>query len=281
MKGVAVVLAATVALSAQPQPTAGSCKLVGRPQLLPAVPEASGVAYAGGALWTLNDSDAPVLFRLDAAGRATAVAIAGARVRDWEDLATGTCAAFAKVPTGEQCFYIADIGDNRGTRQRITIYQVPVPASGSTSTKPAVAFHATYPDHPHDAEALLLTRQGTFIITKEVPARVYRFTASLYAGETGTLALLRTLHEKVRITGAAASADGRWIALRSNGALFLYTPDDFLKGGSPVRIALPGLKEPQGEGVAFGTGGELYLVSEGGGKGGAGVLTRIDCAFIR
>lgn len=287
----ALAAAACVTPSGQSQPQA-SCKPVGRAQFLPAVPEASGIAAGGGAMWTHNDSDAPVLFRLDAAGRATPVTVAGAEVRDWEDLAIGTCPASAKAAAGETCFYIADIGDNRGSRQRVTIYQVPVPPPGSTSTKPAVAYHAKYPDHPHDAEALLIvpgraqlklspTTPQIFIITKEVPSRVYRFQTSLNPGETGTLALFRTLTEKSRITGAAASPDGRWVALRSNGALLLYKTDDFLKGGGAVRIDLSGFNEPQGEGVAFGRGGELYLVSEGGGSGAAGMLTRVHCAFIQ
>jgi hypothetical protein len=49
----------------------------------------------------------------------------------------------------------------------------------------------------------------------------------------------------------------------------------------PVRIDLTSLKEPQGEGVAFGSGGDLFLISEGGGGEASGVLTRIHCAFVR
>ena len=119
------------------------------------------------------------------------------------------------------------------------------------------------------------------IITKDVPPRVYRFQRPLKPGDTGTLALVRTLKETVRITGASASPDGRWVALRSNGALLVYTPDAFDKGGEPVRVTLAGFKEAQGEGVTFGQNGELYLISEGGGKNAAGVLTRVRCAFIR
>lgn len=264
-----------VAISAQSHSPAASCTAVGRAQLLPAVPEASGVAYAAGALWTHNDSDAPVLYRLDASGRVTPVRVAGAAVRDWEDLASAPCGA-------GMCLYIADIGDNGRSRQRITIYEVPAPAPGSTATKPALAIHARYPDRPHDAEALLVTRQaGTFIITKEDSSRVYTFAASQNPGEVGTLALFRTLNEKVRITGAAASPDGRWVALRSNSMLLVYTVDAFVKGGSPVRVDLTSFNEPQGEGVAFGHAGELYLVSEGRGKDAAGLLARVHCAFIR
>lgn len=266
---------AVAALAAQPTVPAHSCKPIGRPQLLPTVPEASGIAQAGGMLWTHNDSDAPVLYRLDGAGRATPVTVVGADVRDWEDLASAPCR------TGT-CLYIADIGDNRAARDRITIYEVPVPEPGSTSTKPASAFHARYPDRPHDAEALLATRQtGIFIITKEASPRVYRFAVSRNPGETSTLAFVRTLNEKERITGAAASPDGRWVALRSNGTLLVYTVDDFVNARNPVRVDLRSFKEPQGEGVAFGRGGEIYFVSEGGRDNASGILTRIHCAFIQ
>jgi hypothetical protein len=245
---------------------------MGRPLLLPAVPEASGVAQAAAALWTHNDSGAPVLFRIDPDRRVTPVAVTGAAAVDWEDIAAGSC-------SGAECLYIADIGDNRLLRQRITIYQVAMPPAGSTSTAAARAFHATYPDTPHDAEALLVTREATFIITKDVPPRVYRFPP-VQPGDTGKLSLFGVLKETVRITAAAASPDGRRIALRSNRTLLVYTTDGFLKRGNPVRVDLSSINEPQGEGLTFGPGGDLYLISEGRGKGAAGMLTRVHCAFI-
>ena len=205
---------------------APACTPVGQPQLLPAVPEASGVAQAAGALWTHNDSGAPVLFRIDSDRRVTPVVVTGAAVIDWEDIAAGSCG-------GAQCLYVADIGDNRASRQRVTIYQVAIPPPGSAATAAAHAFHATYPDGPHDAEALLVTRDATFIITKDVPPRVYRFQSPVRRDETGKLSLVQVLKETVRITAAAASPDGRWIALRSNGTLLVYTNDGFLKARQP------------------------------------------------
>ena len=273
MRLVAVGLAAVVAMGAQSQQGTPTCVPVGRAQLLPDVPEASGAARAGGALWTHNDSGAPVLFRIDPDGRISSVAVSGAGNVDWEDVAAGTCG-------DAECLYIADIGDNRLVRQRITIYQVDIPSRGSASTAPARAFHFTYPDAPHDAEALLLTKQATFVVTKDVPPRVYQLEEPVQPGATGKLSLFRTLKEPVRITGASAAPDGRWVALRSNRMLFLYRTDDFLKGGNPVRIDLSLLKEPQGEGVTFERGVELALVSEGRGKGAAGMLTRVRCAFM-
>ncbi len=69
----ALAVVAAACASGQSQTPATSCEQVGRQQFLPTVPEASGIAHAGGVLWTHNDSDAPVLFRLDAAGTATPV----------------------------------------------------------------------------------------------------------------------------------------------------------------------------------------------------------------
>lgn len=72
-----------------------ACEQVGQSQFLPAVPEASGIALADGVLWAHNDSDAPVLYRIDRSGRPAPVTVAGAEVRDWEDLASmsgGLCA---------------------------------------------------------------------------------------------------------------------------------------------------------------------------------------------
>jgi hypothetical protein len=284
----AIAIGAAACASGQSQRSGNGCEQVGRAAFLNSVPEASGIAYAGGVLWTHNDSDAPVLYRIDRSGRAAPVTVAGADVRDWEDLAAGPCPGFAEATAGEGCLFIADIGDNQESRERITIYEVPVPSAENMSTKTAIAIHARYPDRPHDAEALLVSGSAQlklsptiFVVTKEVPARVYRFQASQNAGETSTLAFVRTLNEKSRITGAAVSPDERWVALRSNRMLLLYALDDFVKGGEPVRIDLRSFKEPQGEGVTFGSGGELYLVSEGGGKNAAGMLTRIHCEFIQ
>ena len=278
----AVVAAACVAPGRQSEVPSRACQQVGRALFLPAVPEASGIALADGVLWTHNDSDAPVLYRIDRSGRPAPVTVAGADVRDWEDLAAGPCPGFAEAASEGNCLFIADIGDNQESRERITIYQLPVPASASTSTKPATAIHVRYPDGPHDAEALVVTRKaGVFFVTKDAPPRVYTFAASQDPGETGTLRLHRTLNGVSRITGAAVSPDERWVALRSNRLLFLYTLDAFVNGGEPAWIDLRLFEEPQGEGVTFGSDADLYLVSEGGGKNAAGVLTRIHCAFLR
>lgn len=105
MRLVAVGVAAAISLGAQSQRWTPACAPVGRTQSLPGVPEASGVARAGGALWTHNDSGVPVLFRVDPDGQLSSVAVSGATSVDWEDIAAGRCG-------DAECLYIADIGDN-------------------------------------------------------------------------------------------------------------------------------------------------------------------------
>jgi hypothetical protein len=251
------------------------CRPAAKPQFLPDVPEASGVAVGRavpGTLWTINDSGEPLLFRLAGSGKPARVGVAGGTLTDWEDL------AIAKCPTGE-CLYIGDIGDNRGSRSQITIYRVPEPADGSSSTKQVETFHARYPDHPHDAEAFLIIADELIIITKEMPSRIYRSTSPLKPGTTTRLEFVRALVERSRITGAAASADGRWVALRSNTMMMLFRQEEFLKGGTPIKIDLTSLKEPQGEGIAFGPANDVYLVSEGGDDTVAGMVLRLHCAL--
>jgi hypothetical protein len=87
----ALVAAGCASGQPAPQPRSSGCEQVGAAHFLQAVPEASGIAYAGGVLWTHNDSDAPVLYSIDASGRAMPVAVGGADVVDWEDLVTAPC----------------------------------------------------------------------------------------------------------------------------------------------------------------------------------------------
>jgi hypothetical protein len=124
-------------------------------------------------------------------------------------------------------------------------------------------------------------RPEVFIITKEAAPRVYRAPDPWKSGGRARLSFVRSLPERMRVTGAAASADGRWILLRSNSTLLAYDREQFARGGPPIRIDLSGLREPQGEGIAFGAGNVLYLVSESGDEAGAGMLTRLRCAFLK
>ncbi|MGH3615289.1 MAG: hypothetical protein ACRDRK_22375, partial [Pseudonocardia sp.] len=81
------------------------------------------------------------------------------------------------------------------------------------------------------------------------------------------------------VTGAATSADGRVVALRSYTDAWLYpvVGDDILAAlaGPPVRVPLP--DEPQGEAIAFEPDGTLLSGSEGRGAD-AGMVRAVSGA---
>ena len=66
------------------------------------------------------------------------------------------------------------------------------------------------------------------------------------------------------MTDAEASRDGTSVVVRTSHEAVLYRTADLMRGVSTpyFRIAIDGLREPQGEGVAL-DGNMLYLSSEG------------------
>jgi hypothetical protein len=182
---------------------------------------------------------------------------------DAEDLARG--------PDG--AVWVADVGDNAAQRDTVAVVVVPV------RDEPRL-HRLTYPDGPHDAEALLVDPRGRpVVVTKQIgTAGVYR-TAEPPDGVgptplelVGTVALPRSatrggpvgeFGSRV-VTGAAATADGRVVALRSYTDAWLYPAPDgdpvAALTGTPVQVPLP--DEPQGEAIAFTPDGALVSGSE-------------------
>ncbi|MFQ3670670.1 MAG: hypothetical protein SNJ84_04355 [Verrucomicrobiia bacterium] len=143
---------------------AGMGVAVGGPRLVeravidhPELTEISGMAASrlrADTVWVVNDSGhGPRVYAIDRQGRSLGSAEVGeASNRDWEDLASF-------VWRGRSYLAIADIGDNRGRRSRVSIYIVPEPrfkggrvAEGRVVPVRTVVF--TYPDGPRDAEGL-------------------------------------------------------------------------------------------------------------------------------
>lgn len=253
--------------------------------------ESSGLALAAGgdALWTHNDSRKGVLHLVGLDGRVRGeMPVTGAAFEDWEDIAAGPC-------PGGQCLYLADIGDNDAKRRSITIYRMPEPEAGATQTPPAEALIATYPDGPQDAEALFVTTTGAVYVVTKGETRgitIYELPRSARAGTPSQLVpVVQLVRERPggseRITGAAASPDGQWLALRTKDQVRFYRTGDLASGqlAAPLTFDLkgnPSLREEQGEGVEFGpTGsGTVYLSSEAGDKkDGRPTLSRLTCTL--
>lgn len=262
------------------------CRTDGPLVQLPEVPEASGIAVSRNPrrIWVNNDSGQPVLFAVNERGQVTArVRLTGMTVDDWEATAIGPCA-------GGSCLFLADIGDNAARRKRIVVYRIPEPKGSTEEVAVRDSFQATYPDGPHDAEALLITPKGDMLIVTKGdtgPVAIYRFPPDARPNSTVTLVPVgkprhpRKPDSTDRITDGAVSPNGEWAVLRTNRTLYFYRTADLMAGEwrAAGRVDVSRLGEPQGEGVTFADDTTLYLAGEGGGKSRPGTLARMTCTF--
>ena len=245
------------------------------------LPEASGLAASGrhrGILWSLNDSADASLFAIGPdASISGRVRVNGASVVDWEAVTVAPCGNAA-------CVFVGDIGDNGRARRSITIYRTTEPSPSDAATAPVEALEGVYPEGPQDAEGLFVARDRVFVVTKgeRAPVRVYRFP-SVTDTRPVTLELVMTLTagdppKQERVTDAAVSPDGHWVALRTNDLVLFYRTSEMLAGTAAVPLAfdLRPLKEPQGEGITWADNQTLFLAGE---APGGGTLGRISCAL--
>jgi hypothetical protein len=254
---------------------------------LPAVVyETSGLALSTHdpeILWTHNDrGHDPVLYAVRSDGRLVAqVRVTGAESVDWEDIEMAPCSSGSG-----SCLYVADIGDNNAVRAGVTIYEVPEPSLDAGVTAPARALHARYPDGAHNAESLFILPGGDmYIITKgdAGPVTLYRYPMSARGERDVVLervrdAMTRPQGRMQYVTGATTSPDGSRVAIRTYGSLHFYASDNLVSGAptEPVSVDIRALREEQGEGVAFGEDGTVWLSSEAE-SGGSAVLARLEC----
>lgn len=183
----------------------------------------------------------------------------------------------ARAPDGT--FWLSDTGDNN--KKRATVALIALTAQGRSTL-----YRLTYPDGPHDTEALLLDQHGVpHLITKNPlgTAGIYRPVGALASPgptaleQVGSIRLTATTTPggplpgvvgSVVITGAAATLDGSIVAVRTytDAYLFAVTDGDLVAALSrpPVRVPLP--NEPQGEAIAFEPDGALVSASEGVGQ---------------
>ena len=244
-----------------------------------------GVVFDSSLFWTHNDAgNPPQLFALDTEGNLVGrVTLVGATTTDWEDIEAGPCSA-------GDCLYVADIGDNGGERESISIYLVPEPREPFEAVTPVATLRARFPEGRWDAEALFTLPNGSiYIVTKgrEGPIVLYALSADgnpVSGTEAGVLRRIRQLlpppvDELDRVTAATATPDGRWVAIRTYRALLLYPAASLVAGDplEPAVVDLSGLGHPQGESVAMSDDGSVWLTSEAEGGGAPALWSRLQC----
>jgi hypothetical protein len=229
--------------------------------------ELSGLVAVGDQVLAVNDGGEQVsVHLLDAACQVVDVHTAAVDPYDPEDMALGA----------DGTVWLADTGDNNVNRPTVAL--LALHPDGTTGI-----FRLSYPDGPHDAEALLLAPDGTpYLVTKEVlgASKVYRPASALVDG--GTVALVEVASVnltltgtaggpvgragQLMVTGGAVAGDGTRLALRTYTDAYVWplagSDVPGALAATPVRIPLP--ESPQGEAISFTADNQqLVVASEG------------------
>jgi MYXO-CTERM domain-containing protein len=218
--------------------------------------ESSGLAWWGDTLLTHPDSSGNAeLYAFDTTGEfLRTIPVSGATNTDWEDLAVGAC-------DEGTCAWIADIGDNDGVRDEVTIWRAPLSDAVMIG---ATACPLRYDDgEAHDAEALLLfPDQRVRVVTKTSgKATVFRSEPLRCDGEAQTLYAEVKLDLSEPVTGGTVSADGTLVVLRGLTVGWAWQGCVLDWSAEPTGLLFVG--EDQGEGVALAADGTLWTCSEG------------------
>lgn len=213
----------------------------------PAIIESSGLAVQDGLFATVNDSgDSGRVFTVDPAdGRTVAVT-------EWEG-EPDDVEAIAPLPDGD--LLVGDIGDNDADRDSVELLRVPFGTDGAV--EPAT-YELTYPDGAHDAESLLVhpdTGQ-VMLVAKEFIGRLYAAPVELDQDATNELELVGEVLPIA--TDGAFFPDGSHFVLRGYSTATFYAWPSLDEVGE---VDLP--YQEQGEGIAVGEDGEVYVSSEG------------------
>jgi hypothetical protein len=238
----------------------------------PRMIELSGLVATDAGYVAVNDSQPNAkdmrIFHFDTTCRYKSLVSYPSDARDPEDLALDS----------NGVLWIADIGDNPTAAERRKTIALWTLAPGADQ-KPVI-HRLSYPDGPHDAEALMINGDGTpVIVTKEVnkAAGVYVPTVPLVPNTTAGVPLKRVGEVKLpetktsnplgaigraAVTGAASSPDGKRVALRTYADAFEWDVRDgdvvkTITTGTPRITPLP--DEQFGESIAYSRDGKSWL----------------------
>lgn len=218
------------------------------------VAESSGLVVtevAGERLFvTVNDSgDTGRVFTIDpTTGETVGTTAFAPSPRDLEALA----------PAGAGHVWVGDIGDNLHVRDELRITRIPV-GRGTLDAGAAQSYRVAYPDRHYDAESMVAhPKTGrVYVITKQAMGGTV-FAVPEDLDPSGLNVLEEVGRAPTLLTDAAFSPDGRHLLMRGYDHLWIKSFPDL---DGVTDLPLP--PQPQGEGMAVGADGAVFLSTEG------------------
>lgn len=234
------------------------------------ISEASGMDLSvrnPGMLWTHNDSgDKPQLFLIDtAANHLRTFTIENSQNRDWEDISV-----VRDKSTGAGRIYIADIGDNLAVYDHARIYIVDEPSATSPDSTVSMVGRIVfrYPDGKRDAETIMVdpSTSDIYLVSKrESKVHVYRIGYPYNFIDTVTAEKIIEMPFTYIVAGDIAD-DGSGILMKNYDKIWYWKHSKnktIAESLSAKPQELPYKREPQGESICWGPGGNsFYTISE-------------------
>jgi hypothetical protein len=220
--------------------------------------EISGMTYSQrhpGVIYLHNDSSGgPLIFAVDSESCETVatLTVEGIEARDIEAIGSG------RDRRGRPVLWVADIGDNVDSWPEVRVHRVREPPVLRDRTLTARTYRVTYPDRPHNAEALLADPSSSqlWLVTKQaargtlyaLPERLSRRSVNIAepVGRAGAM-----------VTDASVSPDGTRYAVRDY--VDAEVLDGLPPGTDPQTVYLP--LQLQGEAMTWTPDGSALLVA--------------------
>jgi len=219
--------------------------------------EISGMTYSqrhADVLYLHNDSSGgPLVFAVDARTCRTlaTLTISGIEARDLEAIGSGRDAR------GRPVLWVADIGDNRDSWPEVRLHRVREPRRLVDQTLRATTYRFTYPDRPHNAEAIMTdpASERVWVVTKQsARGRLYELPAL----RRDRVVVARPVEDAgAFVTDASISPDGSRFVIRDYVDAEVRT--GLPPGSDPRTVYLP--IQLQGEAVTWTPDGAALLVA--------------------
>lgn len=248
MKNILLIIVVSTALHAQ--------KIEIKHVIPSVINESSGIIERDGYLWTHNDSgNEPAIYVLKKNGELLKTILFEDHENiDWED-----------ITQDEEHVYIADVGNNFGTRKNLTILKIPFEGFSAQKVE---KIKVSYPDQtnfmydvatPYDSEGLISIEETLVLFSKNRKTKTTElYTVPKTAGEH-TLNKIGSLPVGSLITAADYTSDSKLLALTGytkSGKHYLYTLQPFelksnINVGFNIKMHILPLKGAQVEAISI------------------------------
>jgi hypothetical protein len=263
-----VLLAATAAAQL-PWQAFNFLRPVGKMDLA-VVPECSGMVQSlryADVFWVLSDSGSPAeIVPVTAEGKLARgwsgpVRIEGVRNYDWEDLALDD----------KGHLIIADVGNNSGRRKQLMLHFLTEPKPGTSVARVDRTLRVHYEDQQeaspdYDCEAVFVAGGRIYLLTKhrsDKRTRLYRLEGQSTA-RSNPLRLVDSYEIGGMVTAADASPDGRFVAVLTYTALWVFEYDRKFGSIFSKSVRWMPVFAWQAEAVAWDGNDSLVIANEGG-----------------